>query len=86
MHQLMRSYPEKIIDVRGRGMLLAIEICDVQTADNTVGECLNRRLFVTQTQGNIIRIFPALNIKREEMDEGLMLFEEAIDDAIRKSS
>jgi acetylornithine/N-succinyldiaminopimelate aminotransferase len=86
MHQLMRSYPEKIIDVRGRGMLLAIEFCDVQTAGNAVGECLNRRLFVTQTQGNIIRIFPALNIKREEMDEGLMLFEEAIDDAIRKSS
>jgi acetylornithine/N-succinyldiaminopimelate aminotransferase len=84
MHQLMRSYPGKIIDVRGRGMLLAMEFCSVKTADHIVRECLNRRLFVTQTQGSSIRIFPALNIKREELDEGLTLFEEAVDDAMRQ--
>lgn len=86
IHQLMMSYPGKIIEVRGRGLLLAIEFCDVETASHVVGKCLNRRLFVTQTQGNIIRIFPALNIRREEMDEGLTLFEAAIDDAIKEIS
>jgi acetylornithine/N-succinyldiaminopimelate aminotransferase len=77
----MRAYPE-MIDVRGRGLLLAIESRDEKTASDITGECLDRHLFVLQTQGNMIRILPALNIKQEEMEEGLMLLEEAIDNTI----
>lgn len=66
-------------------MLLAIEFRDEKTAGDVAGGCLDRNLFVRQTQGNMIRIFPALNITQEEMEEGLMLLEEAIDHAMRKS-
>jgi len=83
MHKWMRAYPEMINDVRGRGLLLAIEFRDEMTASVVTDGCLDRRLFVRQTQGNMIRIFPALNIKQEEMEEGLMLFEGAIDNAVR---
>lgn len=85
MRKWMQAYPEGIKDVRGRGLLLAIEFCDEKTAGEVAAACLDRRLFVRQTQGNMIRIFPALNIKREELEEGLMLLGEAIDNAIRKS-
>jgi acetylornithine/N-succinyldiaminopimelate aminotransferase len=86
MRKWMQAYPETINDVRGRGLLLAIEFYDEKTAGKVTDGCLNRRLFVRQTQGNMIRIFPALNIRQEEMEEGLMLLEEAIDNTIRKSS
>jgi 4-aminobutyrate aminotransferase-like enzyme len=33
---------------------------------------------VRQTQGTGIRVFPALTITREELDEGLTLIEESI--------
>lgn len=85
MYKWMRRYPEMIKDVRGRGLLLAIEFRDEKIANDVASQCLARYLFVRQTQGNMIRIFPALNIKQEEMEEGLMLLEEAIDNAIRKS-
>jgi acetylornithine/N-succinyldiaminopimelate aminotransferase len=86
LRKLMLTYPEEINDIRGRGLLLAIEFRDGKTASDVIGECLDRRLIVTQTQGNMIRIFPALNIKQEEVEEGLMVLEEAIDHAVRKSS
>jgi acetylornithine/N-succinyldiaminopimelate aminotransferase len=35
-------------------------------------------LFVTQTQDNGIRIFPALNIKQDELEKGLLIIEDAI--------
>ena len=85
MRKWMRAYPERIKNVRGRGLLLAIEFCDEKTAGEVTAACLDRRMFVRQTQGNVIRIFPALNIKQEDMEEGLMLLEEAIDNTIKKS-
>lgn len=73
-----RIFPEFIKGVRGRGLLLAVECPDEKTAGRITDECLRKRLFVRQTQGNLIRIFPALNIRAEEMREGLAIMEEAI--------
>jgi acetylornithine/N-succinyldiaminopimelate aminotransferase len=86
MRQWMQAYPEKIRDVRGRGLLLALEFCDEKIAGDITDECLKKRMFVRQTQGNMIRLFPALNITRKEMEEGLILLKESIDNVIRKNN
>jgi acetylornithine/N-succinyldiaminopimelate aminotransferase len=65
-------------DVRGRGLLLAIELNDDETAGRIIDACLRRGLFVTRTQGKCIRVFPALNITKEETDEGLDMLHRAI--------
>lgn len=79
MNQWKQEYPDAITDVRGAGLLLMIEFKDDYTATLITDECLEKRLFVRQTQGSGIRIFPALNIKKEELEEGLTIFKEAID-------
>jgi acetylornithine/N-succinyldiaminopimelate aminotransferase len=78
MKEWMRIYPGIVTDVRGKGLLLALEFCDEATATKITEACLSEGLFVRQTQGNIIRIFPALNIQREEMEEGLVIIEKTI--------
>jgi acetylornithine/N-succinyldiaminopimelate aminotransferase len=78
MRSWMSTYPEMIKDVRGKGLLLAIEFRDEKTAGCVTDKCLDKRLFVRQTQGTMIRIFPALNIEREEMEQGLEILGEAI--------
>ena len=78
MAEWRQAFPEIITDVRGLGLLLAVEFCNEETAAQITNDCLVRGLFVRQTQGNMIRIFPALNIKRREMEEGLEIFREAI--------
>ena len=74
-----QAYPEWIIDVRGKGLLLAIEFCNEETATRVSEACLADGLFIRQTQGTMIRIFPALNIKDLEMEEGLSIIQKAIE-------
>jgi acetylornithine/N-succinyldiaminopimelate aminotransferase len=78
MYDWLQRFPEIIKGFRGRGLLLAIEFCDENTAGRVTDECINKGLFVRQTQGNLIRIFPALNIRFEELEEGLAIVEAAI--------
>jgi acetylornithine/succinyldiaminopimelate/putrescine aminotransferase len=40
---------------------------------------LTQGLFIRQTQDTMIRIFPALNIKEWEMEEGLSIIQKAIE-------
>lgn len=42
MHKWMEAYPEMIIDVRGKGLLLALEFRDEETAGDVTAECFDR--------------------------------------------
>jgi acetylornithine/N-succinyldiaminopimelate aminotransferase len=78
MGRWREAYPAVVRDVRGRGLLLLVELRDDATAATIDAECLSRRLFVRRTQGNAIRLLPALTITREELEEGLAILEQAI--------
>ena len=85
MAQWRQTWPEAIADVRGRGLLLAVEFRNEATASRIAAACLAGGLIIRQTLGNIIRIFPALNIRRDELEEGLLLFEKALGTALQES-
>ena len=71
-----------ITDVRGRGLLIAIEFKDGSAAEAVYRTCLANGLFVNLTQGRIVRLFPALNITRDEIAEGLNIFETTVDQVV----
>jgi len=75
---LKTGYQNMISDIRGKGLLLLIDFHNESIARNVKDNCLLHKLFVTQTNGTGIRIFPALNIKKQELEEGLNIIEEAI--------
>jgi acetylornithine/N-succinyldiaminopimelate aminotransferase len=75
---LQQAHPAIIKTVRGRGLLLAMEVSDPQIAGEILEKSLGLGLFVNLTQGNVIRIFPALNIRKEEAEEGLELLGKAV--------
>ncbi|MBW2163689.1 MAG: aspartate aminotransferase family protein [Deltaproteobacteria bacterium] len=75
----------KVVDVRGKGLLLLVEFEDEDTAVRVSDECFARRLFVRQTHGTGIRIFPALNINEGELEEGLTIFREAMEAIMDKN-
>lgn len=75
---LQEAYPAILKTVRGKGLLLAMEIGDPQVAEQILSKSLGLGLFVNLTQGNVIRIFPALTIRQEEASQGLELLKKAI--------
>ena len=82
LSKLKRKYSDMVVDVRGKGLLLFIEFINEETAGRVSDKCLSNGLFVRQTQHTGIRIFPALNIRKEEMEEGLGIFEKSIKESV----
>ncbi len=67
LNQLKEYHPEKIIDVRGKGLLLALEL----TSDSTpiVNACIERGILVASAGGgNVLRFVPPLIVEEREID------------------
>ena len=70
-------HPDLVSDIRGKGLLLLIDFHDASLATAVKENCQSNGLLVTQTNQTGIRIFPALNIQKQELEEGLAILEQA---------
>ena len=82
LNELKHKYSGIVVDIRGKGLLLLIEFKNEKVAERVSGKCLSNGLFVRQTQHTGIRIFPALNIRKEEMEEGLAILEASVKESV----
>lgn len=80
----MRQRLPLISDVRGRGLLMGVELrrpdgtAATDEAEAVMYECLCRGLNFKVTMGNILTLTPALTITREEMGQALGILEASI--------
>lgn len=83
LDRLRIRFRDSIADVRGKGLLIAVEFKKDSLANEVCSECLKRGMFVNVTQGNIVRLFPALIITAGELREGIGIFESALETTSR---
>ena len=69
---------------RGLGLLQGLVLADHIDPGATIAAVHGAGLLVTLAGGHVIRISPALNVTRDELDEGLEILEEVLSDAPRK--
>ena len=62
--------------VRGLGLMLGLELD--RPGRPVVQEAIRRRLLMNCTQEKVLRIYPALNVTRKEIDHGLKILEAAL--------
>lgn len=86
MKALQREYPHVINDVRGRGLLIGMELSTPAFARAIKEACLEQGLLVNLTQGAVIRIFPALTITEEEANEGMKILEDVMRKMIKNAA
>jgi len=67
----MRSRFPVIADVRGRGLLLGVELVDGAVAERTLYRCLAAGLSFKLTMGSVLTLSPPLTITRAELDGAL---------------
>lgn len=89
LEALKRKYPKTIGDVRGKGLMQAIELVKDETAkDRTPDAVSTSRLFEETKKrnlligrgglwGNVVRIAPPLNVTKSEMEEALKALDES---------
>lgn len=66
--QAWRNEFEFITEIRSVGMMFGIELA--LDATRMVEECMKRRLLINCTQGNVIRLLPAMNLSEQDVSEG----------------
>jgi putrescine aminotransferase len=80
LKQLHERFPEIIRDVRGRGLLIGVEIVDARVGESLAQRMFDRNVLIAYTlnKPEVIRIEPPLIITRELIDVALERFEESL--------
>jgi predicted acetylornithine/succinylornithine family transaminase len=60
--------PEHAVEARGRGLLLGLVLRDTDRAATLAKRALAEGVLVNVTAGNVLRLFPALNIPEDELN------------------
>ena len=66
LQKLQAKYPAKVKEVRGRGLILGMEL--TSEGRPVVEHCLAHGVIINCTAGSVIRIVPPLIISKEEID------------------
>jgi len=78
LEKLQKQFPDKIVEVRGRGLILGMEL--TKPGAPIVKACLERRMIINCTAGNVIRLVPPLIISKEEIDALMVVFREVFEE------
>ncbi len=66
LEKLKKDFPSTIIDVRGMGLLIGLEL--TQTGAPIVDACAKRGILINCTSGNVLRFTPPLIVVEKEID------------------
>jgi acetylornithine/succinyldiaminopimelate/putrescine aminotransferase len=78
--ETLRQRNNVIREVRVLGMMIGVEL--TLPGAPVVEACLNRKLLVNCTQGNVIRLLPAMNLALEQVEEGCDIIAQVLEEAV----
>ena len=67
-----------IVDVRGKGLMVAAELDSADLAKQTVADMLERHILINCTSGTVLRFLPPLILKREHVDTAIAALDEIL--------
>jgi diaminobutyrate-2-oxoglutarate transaminase len=78
------KYPQHGFDVRGKGMMQAIDLMDGALAKRVQTLCFERGLLIGPcgVGGRVVKLIPPLTIEADNLERGLNILADAIDTAI----
>ena len=69
LNKIKEKYPGVIKEIRGRGLLIGIQIHTDQT--NFIKKLMDNKLLTIRAAENVVRILPPLNVKKNEIDQAI---------------
>jgi len=76
--ELGNEFPNKIRNIRGRGLMCAIDFNSPQERDIFKNKCYENGIVILGCGEQTIRFRPALNLTKEEVDEGLGIMKKVL--------
>ena len=69
LNKIKEKYPGVIKEIRGRGLLIGIQLHNDQT--NFIKKLMDNKLLTIRAAENVVRILPPLNVKKNEIDQAI---------------
>ncbi|MGD9670980.1 MAG: aspartate aminotransferase family protein [Hyphomicrobiaceae bacterium] len=73
-------FPDKIVEVRGRGLLIGLRLAPTLAPPAVVKAAIGKKLLVVGAGDNVVRLLPPLNISDDEITEAVDRIAQAISD------
>ena len=71
LNKLKKNFPKIIKDIRGRGLLIGLQLYKDQTI--FIKKLMDNKLLTIRAAENVVRILPPLNVKRIEIDMAIKI-------------
>ena len=71
LNKLKEKYPKIIKEIRGRGLLIGIQLYKDQS--NFIKKLMDNKLLTIRAADQVVRILPPLNVKKKEIDQALKI-------------
>ncbi len=78
LRPLLEHYPGLVRDVRGKGLMIGVELDSKETAEAVQRQAFERGLLVLEAGEDCVRMSPPLVVTAEEMETGIRIFGEAV--------
>jgi len=78
LRPLLGHYPDLIRDVRGKGLMLGVQLDSSRTADAVQLQAFERGLLVLEAGDSCVRMSPPLVVTETEIATGVRIFSEAV--------
>ena len=73
LQKLKKKYPNIIKEIRGRGLLIGVQLYDDQSY--FINKLRNYKLLTIKASENVVRILPPLNVKKNEISQALEIMD-----------
>jgi acetylornithine/N-succinyldiaminopimelate aminotransferase len=71
LKKIQNEYPQTIKEIRGRGLLIGIQLKSDQT--KFIKKLMDNNLLTIRAAENVVRILPPLNVKKNEVEQALKI-------------
>lgn len=78
LQDLAKEYPSLISNPRGLGLMCSFDMPDAETRNKFREECYKNKLLILGCGEKAIRFRPPLNVKKEDLEEGLKIIKKVL--------
>ncbi|WP_448523142.1 aminotransferase class III-fold pyridoxal phosphate-dependent enzyme, partial [Pseudothermotoga sp.] len=85
LSKLKEEFPDKIVQVRGIGLMWGIQLTKEIPANEFAKECLNQGLLVVPAGNNTVRLLPPLIVQKKHITQAIDILKKVLKKAGKKA-
>jgi acetylornithine aminotransferase len=74
----MKEHSSKVLDIRGKGLMVGIELDTPETLQWAIQELKKQNLLAIKAGKNVLRLLPPLTISQEELADGITIIQSVL--------